>query len=101
MIEWIALDCETFSRKFRCNPAKRPKRCGLLRNVAVALGNSGDPRAVVPLIRALDDEEVLVRGHAAWGLAQLGGEQAHAALARLTIEEETEVREEIEWLKSV
>ena len=69
--------------------------------MAVALGNSGDQRAVAPLIGALDDEEVLVRGHAAWGLAQLGGEQARVALeARLTIEEETEVREEIEWALS-
>ena len=101
LIEWIALDRETFSRTFRRNPAKRPKRRGLLRNVAVALGNSGDRRAAAPLIRAHDDEEMLVRGHAAWGLAQLGGEQARVALeARLTIEEETEVREEIEWALS-
>ena len=101
LIKWIAMDRETFSRTFRRNPAKRPKRRGLLRNVAVALGNSGDRRAAAPLIRALDDEEMLVRGHAAWGLAQLGGEQARVALeARLTIEEETEVREEIEWALS-
>ncbi|MGB1891813.1 MAG: tRNA epoxyqueuosine(34) reductase QueG [Candidatus Latescibacterota bacterium] len=98
LIEWMALDRETFNKTFRRNPAKRPKRRGLLRNVAVALGNSGDPRAVAPLIGALDDEEALVRSHAAWGLARLGAKQACAALqARLAVEEDAEVREEIEW----
>lgn len=101
LIEWIELDRDAFNQTFRRSPAKRPKRRGLLRNVAVALGNSGDRRAVPSLIRALGDEEALVRGHAAWGLAQLGGEQARAALqARLTVEEEAEVCQEIEWALS-
>jgi epoxyqueuosine reductase len=94
--EWIALDRDAFNEKFRRNPAKRPKRRGLLRNVAVALGNSGDERAVAPLVVALRDEEVLVRGHAAWGLGQLGGEEAEAALReRLPLEEDETVRAEI------
>ena len=98
LVEWMALDRETFNKTFRRNPAKRPKRRGLLRNVAVALGNSGDPRAVAPLISALDDEEALVRSHAAWSLARLGAKQACAALqARLAVEEDVEVCEEIEW----
>jgi epoxyqueuosine reductase len=94
--EWIALDGDAFNEKFRRNPAKRPKRRGLLRNVAVALGNSGDARAVEPLIHALGDEEALVRGHAAWGLGELGGQEAKRALqARLELEEDGQVRAEI------
>ncbi len=97
LIEWMGLDREGFSQTFRRSPAKRPKRRGMLRNVAVALGNSGDARAVPPLIAALQDEEALVRGHAAWGLGQLGGAAAYAALrARLAEEEDAEVRAEIE-----
>ena len=62
----------------------------------MALGNSGDERAVAPLVVALRDEEVLVRGHAAWGLGQLGGEEAEAALReRLPLEEDETVRAEI------
>jgi len=67
----------------------------LQRNAAVALGNSGDRAAVAPLAAALDDRKALVRGHAAWALGELGGEEARGALRRL-IEREADpwVREE-------
>jgi epoxyqueuosine reductase len=44
---------------------------GLLRNVAVALGNSGSPKARPHLERLARHESALVREHAAWGLARL------------------------------
>jgi epoxyqueuosine reductase len=50
---------------------RRIGRAQLLRNVAVALGNSGDPRALPALVHLLADAAALVRGHAAWGLARL------------------------------
>ncbi|HET8631567.1 MAG TPA: HEAT repeat domain-containing protein, partial [Thermomicrobiales bacterium] len=69
-------------------PVLRAKRRGLLRNVCVALGNSGDPAAIGPLTGALADAEPLVRGHAAWALGRLGGPAARdhlrAAAARET-----------------
>jgi epoxyqueuosine reductase len=80
LLELLALDDEGFRVRFRGSPIKRTKRRGLLRNVCVALGNSGDARAVPPLIRALSDHEPLVRGHAAWALGRLGGNGAQAAL---------------------
>jgi epoxyqueuosine reductase len=50
----------------------RAKRKGYLRNVAVALGNMGDRRAIPALERtAAEDAEELVRGHAAWALRQI------------------------------
>jgi epoxyqueuosine reductase len=68
----------------------------LLRNVCVALGNSGDIRAVPALIGALHDSESLVRGHAAWALGRLGGEQAKQALYEaLQSEQDFEVQKEI------
>ena len=45
-----------------------------------ALGNSGDPGAVAPLARALNEDVALVRGHCAWALGQLGGGMALSAL---------------------
>ena len=49
------------------------------------------------LSAALSDEEALVRGHAAWGLGQIGGEDASAALhARESTEEDPWVLSEIE-----
>lgn len=80
LVELLALDAQEFARTFRGSPVKRARRRGLLRNVAVALGNSGDPAAVPALVRALADEEALVRGHSAWALGRLGGEAARASL---------------------
>ncbi len=80
LIPLLDLDDEGFRERFRHSPVKRAKRRGLLRNVCVALGNLGDPVAVPALLRALDDAEPLVRGHAAWALGRIGGEEALRAL---------------------
>ncbi|HEV2131442.1 MAG TPA: tRNA epoxyqueuosine(34) reductase QueG, partial [Longimicrobiaceae bacterium] len=98
LIELMGLSQEEFSRRFKGSPVKRAKRRGLLRNVAVALGNWGSPEAVPVLSEALLDDEPLVRGHAAWALGRIGiGEpQAWDALwSRLEAEEDEWVREEI------
>jgi epoxyqueuosine reductase len=50
---------------------KRAKLRGLKRNAAVVLGNVGTREDVDVLTRALEDEELLVREHAAWALARL------------------------------
>ena len=77
LIEELSLSPEDFNRKFKNSPVKRARRRGYLRNVAVALGNSGSREAVPELVQALLNEpEPLVRGHAAWALGQLGGEAA-------------------------
>jgi epoxyqueuosine reductase len=94
LVELVQMNDETFRERFRKSPIKRTKRRGLLRNAVVALGNSGDRRAVPALIRALQDLEPLVREHAAWALGRLGGEEAAAALKeRQPIETEPPVRE--------
>jgi epoxyqueuosine reductase len=41
LIEWMWMTDEAFRERFRKSPIKRAKRRGLLRNVAVALGNWG------------------------------------------------------------
>jgi epoxyqueuosine reductase len=87
---------EEFSARFKGSPLKRAKRRGLLRNVAVALGNWGAPEAVSALAVELNDGEPLVRGHAAWALGRVGTEAARQALrGREEVEEDAWVREEI------
>ncbi len=62
----------------------------------MALGNWGAPEAVPALIRALEDPEPLVRGHAAWALGRIGTAEAQAALSeRLASEADEFVREEL------
>ncbi len=96
LIPLLALTEEQFRERFKGSPIKRTKRRGLLRNVCVALGNSGDQQAVPALIDALHDDEALVRGHAAWALGRLGGQQALTALREaLETERDTEVQQEI------
>jgi epoxyqueuosine reductase len=97
LIELMGLSQEEFSRRFKNSPVKRAKRRGLLRNVAVALGNWGSPAAVPVLSVALSDEESLIRGHAAWALGRIVSEGALEALhGRGAFEEDPWVLQEIE-----
>lgn len=75
LIELMGMSREAWTARFKGSPVKRAKYPGFLRNVAVALGNSGDPSAVEALARALEHEEALVRGHAAWALGRLGARE--------------------------
>jgi epoxyqueuosine reductase len=77
----LELTSAAFNLKFNGTPLLRAKRRGYLRNVAVALGNSSNPGAVLALKACLQNEpDGLVRAHAAWALGQIGGEEAHSAL---------------------
>jgi epoxyqueuosine reductase len=78
--ELLKLDDVGFRAMFKGTTVTRAKRRGLLRNVAVALGNSGDRASVPDLAHALHDAEPLVRAHAAWALGELGGATAENAL---------------------
>src|SRR5438067_3068429 len=87
LIPLLSLTEEQFRERFRLSPIRRTKRRGLLRNVCVALGNSGDPQAVPALIRALHDDEPLIRGHAAWALGRIRGEESKRALQEAFVSE--------------
>lgn len=64
--DFLALDDEAFRRLFARSPVKRLKRARFLRNVCVALGNTGDRGDLPALRRALADPDPLIAGHAAW-----------------------------------
>jgi epoxyqueuosine reductase len=97
LISLLSLSPNEFRERFRGSPILRAKRRGFLRNVAVALGNIRSLDAVPALIRTLDDEEPLVRGHVAWALGRTGSHQALNALKRrLGVEDDADVKREIE-----
>lgn len=78
------------------SPLKRAKRRGLVRNAAVAAGNSRNPEYVGALVGLLGDSDPLVRCHAAWGLGQIGGAEARRALEGAAYREsEPDVLQEI------
>ncbi len=101
LIAWLELSPSRFREVFRGTPLTRPRRAGLLRNVAIVLGNRRDPAALPVLLRALNDEEPLVRGAVAWALGRYLHENIQpdsirqALHARLVVEEDGPVREEI------
>jgi len=97
LIPLLQITEEEFQSYFAYNQiAMRPKEA-IKRNAVLALGNIGDPRAVVPLIKVLqEDDNPMVRGHTAWALGKIGGEKAKFALEKvLKSEEDREAREEI------
>jgi epoxyqueuosine reductase len=65
------LEPEAFGVRFQKSPLKRAKRRGLLRNVAVAIGNAGAAEHRPLLERLASDLDPLVAEHARWGLARL------------------------------
>jgi epoxyqueuosine reductase len=70
-LAWLAeLDAEAFRRLFRKSPLQRTKLSGLLRNVAIAMGNSG-LACYVPKLREWADGVDPVLGEAArWALTR-------------------------------
>ncbi len=83
----LSLTPQAFNRKFKGSPVKRTKRRGYLRNVAVALGNTGHPDGIPALKQAIDDPEPLIRSHAAWALGIIGNEKARQTLKQALISE--------------
>jgi epoxyqueuosine reductase len=67
----LAMDQDSFNKRYRNSPVKRAKRRGYLRNVAVALGNRGDPSDLPALKMAENDPETLVSSHASWAKNQI------------------------------
>ncbi len=65
------LSLEEFREIFRGSPIKRAKYTGLRRNVAVAMGNSGEDRFRASLERLAEDEDPNVAEHARWALNRL------------------------------
>jgi epoxyqueuosine reductase len=93
----LRLPREEYVERFRGSPMKRAKLEGLQRNAAVAMGNRLESRYIAPLTEVLGEAEPLVRGHAAWALGRIGGEEARRVLEEaLGREADEEVRAEIE-----
>ncbi len=101
-----ALDDAAFRDMFAGTAVKRLGHTRFIRNVLIALGNSGensnssDPNLVSATQPHLDDPEPVVRGAAVWALSQLLDKKDFTRLRERHLAHETdpEVREEWECL---
>jgi epoxyqueuosine reductase len=96
--ELSLLDDAAFRALFAKSPVKRIGRDRFVRNVLIAIGNSGDTALADDAARLLDDDSALVRGAAVWALSQLMPQDAFGdiARARITREADPAVRDELE-----
>jgi epoxyqueuosine reductase len=76
---------------------KRTGRERFIRNVLIAIGNSGDVTLVPDAERLLDDPSPLIRGAAVWALSQLLPREDFVAMRR----EDTDAGVQEEWETSV
>ncbi|MGB3337328.1 MAG: tRNA epoxyqueuosine(34) reductase QueG [Devosia sp.] len=95
LAELVQLDDAGFRTLFAGSPIKRIGLARFLRNVLIAIGNSGDA-GMIPLVEArLDADEQVVRGAAIWALRRLAPERAEAlSLAYLPRESDSSVAAE-------
>jgi epoxyqueuosine reductase len=94
------LDDTAFRLLFAKSPVKRIGRDRFIRNVLIAIGNSGDAALAVEAERLLDDQSPLVRGAAVWALSQLMGRQAFEARAAMAIAGEKDPDVCVEWQRT-
>ncbi|MBI5320170.1 tRNA epoxyqueuosine(34) reductase QueG [Bradyrhizobium sp.] len=87
LADLVRLDDTAFRALFSKSPVKRIGRDRFVRNVLIAVGNSGNAALAIEAERLLDDASPLVRGAAVWALSQLLSSEAFAALAAKAINE--------------
>ena len=100
LAELASLDDAAFRARFAGSPIKRIGRAQFLRNVMIAIGNSGEPLLVAVACARLDDEP-LVRGAAVWALGRLMPKTDFLALARAQAGGESDPAVALEWRSAV
>lgn len=97
LAELVELDDTEFRKRFAGTPVKRTGRDRFVRNVLIAIGNSGDSALSAKVVRLLDDASPLVRAMAVWAAARLLDEAEFSALAELHQASERDANVLQEW----
>lgn len=78
--DFLSLDDDAFRRCFARSPIKRIKRPRFLRNVCIALGNTGSSEDLEALSRAIEDPDPLISGSAVWAVQQIRQRESPPAM---------------------
>jgi epoxyqueuosine reductase len=92
-----ALGDGAFRAMFAGSPIKRTGRDRFVRNVLIAIGNSGEPALAVAAEARLDDASPLVRAMAVWALARLLDGPAFTRLRNRCMPSERDADVRAEW----
>jgi epoxyqueuosine reductase len=95
--ELARLDDAAFRSLFRGSPIKRTGRDRFVRNVLIAIGNSGDETLAQEAERLLDDASPLVRAMAVWALKKLIAPEAFDKLRQTRSNGEADSAVRREW----
>jgi epoxyqueuosine reductase len=95
--ELARLDDAGFRKMFAGTPVRRTGRDRFLRNVLIAIGNSGNRALVGEALRLLDDPAPLVRGMAVWAARRLVPHSDFVALAKIRGPGESDAHVRAEW----
>lgn len=77
LAELFNLDDDQFRARFRKTPLWRPKRRGILRNAAYAMGGMPDDGNLPALFKGLHDDEPMVRSACVWALSKHASTSTH------------------------
>ncbi len=91
------LDDAAFRQLFSKSPVKRLGRARFLRNVLIAIGNSGRPELAEAARRHLDEPSPLIRAMAIWALGRLADGATFAAERDLRLPKERDAEVRGEW----
>jgi len=94
LAELVRLDDAGFRTLFAKSAVKRVGRARFVRNVLIAIGNSGDASLAAEAERLLDDESPLVRGAAIWALGRLDRDRLRRVGKRRTREADPDLNAE-------
>jgi epoxyqueuosine reductase len=100
LADLAGLDDDAFRALFAKSAVKRIGRARFVRNVLIAIGNSGDATLAAEAERLLEDESPLVRGAAVWALGRLDRERLRAC-AKTRRDNETDPELSAEWTAAV
>jgi len=95
--ELVTLDDAGFRQLFSGSPVKRIGHARFLRNVLIAIGNSGDPSLLAAAEARLGDPDPLIRGAAVWAVRRLATEARADALRLEFLPREGDTTVQAEW----
>jgi epoxyqueuosine reductase len=101
LAELARLDDSAFRRLFSKTAIKRSGRDRFVRNVLIALGNSGDDTSVPTVESLLDDPVPVVRGAAVWALSRLVSDEEFTRQQAERLPREADVDVQDEWRRAM